>query len=64
MGADVKLALGVGVTVSPQVTVDTRPVAKAVDTVIVKPVATVTKAVAAPFAPTPKGKKKKWYKPW
>ena len=64
VGADVKLALGVGVTLQPSITVDTRPVTKAVDTVVVKPVTSVAKAVAAPFAPTPKGKKKKWYKPW
>jgi uncharacterized Zn-binding protein involved in type VI secretion len=38
VGADVKLALGVGITLQPSITVDTRPVANAAKAVA-KPVA-------------------------
>ena len=56
VGADVKLALGVGITLQPSITVDTRPAANACKS--------VGNAIATPFKSTPKGKKKKWYKPW
>jgi hypothetical protein len=38
VGADVKLALGVGITLTPSITIDTRPAKKAV-VAVTKPVA-------------------------
>jgi uncharacterized Zn-binding protein involved in type VI secretion len=47
VGADVKLALGVGITLQPSITVDTRPVANAAKAVAKPVVAAVTHTATA-----------------
>ena len=58
VGADVKLALGVGVTLQPSITIDTRPVANATKAVVT-PVANAAKATGNAVKKTAK-KMKFW----